>query len=104
MLGGALLDSSHWPDIVLRSVSPVPAAEERGQVLASIEATVRGESHVLTVPVQYQFDGDVLEASGTLSLRQTQLGLKPFSAFLGALVVQDEMLVQFQLRARADTR
>jgi hypothetical protein len=37
--------------------------------------------------------------SGDTSVRQTELGLKPFSAMLGALQVQDEMRVKFRIVA-----
>jgi hypothetical protein len=37
--------------------------------------------------------------SGETSLRQSDLGLKPFSALLGALQVQDEMRISFRISA-----
>jgi hypothetical protein len=43
----------------------------------------------------------VLRASGELSLRQSALGLKPFSVMLGALQVLDEIKVRAQIVARA---
>jgi hypothetical protein len=104
MLGGALLDAARWPEIVLMSAGLAPAQGEKGEVLASIEATVRGEAHLIKVPAHYQLQGDELTVSGAVALKQSELGLTPFSALLGALTVQDEMQVQFELRARADSR
>jgi hypothetical protein len=100
MLGDALLDSAHWPEIVLRSASLTPQAGS-GNVLASVAASIRGQEHYLTVPVHYQMQADELIVSGEIPLKQTQLGLTPFSIMLGALTVQDEMHVQFHLLARA---
>jgi hypothetical protein len=38
-----------------------------------------------------------------MPLRQTDLGLTPFTALLGALQVQDEMQISFRIVARAAT-
>jgi hypothetical protein len=40
-----------------------------------------------------------VSASGSVALRQTALGLVPFSVMLGALQVQDELTVKFRLVA-----
>ena len=40
------------------------------------------------------------EAQGEFPLRQSELGLKPFSAAMGALVVLDEMHIRFEITAR----
>jgi len=53
------------------------------------------------VPVHYEQHGDTIIASGELALRQSELGITPYSAMLGALQVQDEMRVQFRLVGRA---
>jgi hypothetical protein len=41
-----------------------------------------------------------LIVSGELPIKQTDLGLTPFSAMLGALQVQDELRVRFRIVAR----
>jgi hypothetical protein len=37
---------------------------------------------------------------GTVNLKQTDFGLTPFSVMAGALAVQDEMELRFDLRAK----
>jgi hypothetical protein len=112
MLGEALLDSERNPQIVLRSVrlesAGQPAAgagnEAGGEaraVLARVQTTVRGEVRTISVPVHYQFAAGAVIVSGEAPLRQSDIGLTPFSALLGALQVQDEMHVRFRLVARA---
>jgi hypothetical protein len=112
MLGEALLDGEHSPQIVLRAVrfesagQPAPATRseaggEARAVLARVQTTVRGEVRTISVPVRYQFTAGALVASGEAALRQSELGLTPFSALLGALQVQDEMRVRFRIVARA---
>jgi len=102
MLGEALLDAERNPEIVLRAQQlERDAAATDGAVLAQVQSTVRGQQRVLTVPVRFRLGGDgTLEASGKFPLRQSELGLTPFSALLGALQVQDEMQVNFQIVAR----
>ena len=106
MLSEALLDAQHNPEIVLRSLRLEPAAgaaAESGAVLAQVQSTVRGQERTFTVPVRYrrgEHDG-TFEVSGDSPLRQSELGLTPFSAMLGALQVQDEMRVSFHIVARA---
>ena len=108
MLSEALLDAQHNPEIVLRSLRLEPAAgaaEPAGAVLAQVQSTVRGQERTFTVPVRYRRGGNdgTLEVSGDSPLRQSELGLTPFSAMLGALQVQDEMRVSFHIVARAAT-
>jgi hypothetical protein len=112
MLGEALLDGEHNPQIVLRAVrlesaeAPAPgsggeAGGETRAVLARVQTTVRGQLRTISVPVRYQFAAGALIASGEAALKQSELGLTPFSALLGALQVQDEMRVRFRIVARA---
>jgi len=115
MLGEALLDAEHNPEIVLRAMrleaagTPAPgsggeAGGDAGgetRVLARVQTTVRGQLRTISVPVRYQFAPGALVASGEAALKQSELGLTPFSALLGALQVQDEMRVRFRIVARA---
>jgi YceI-like protein len=112
MLGAALLDAAEFPEIVLRaSLDPGPAADGGGgapgaapvsavgTLLAQVQTTVRGQQRSFAVPVRYELAAGTLTVSGATSLRQSELGLTPFSAMLGALQVQDEMQVAFRIVA-----
>jgi hypothetical protein len=75
---------------------------DSGTVLAHVQSAVRGQLRSFTVPVRYRRGGQgALEISGEFPLRQSELGLTPFSAMLGALQVQDEMRVNFHIVAHA---
>jgi len=109
MLGDALLEADEFPEIVLRaSLDPGPAgdggsaapASAAGTLLAQVQVTVRGRQRSFAVPVRYELAAGTLTLSGATSLRQSELGLTPFSAMLGALQVQDEMQVAFRIVAR----
>jgi len=105
MLGQAVLDAAEYPEIVLRAERLEPAASgAAGELTAHIEAQVRDQQHSITLPVRYQLAGNTLTVMGETALRQSDLGLTPFTAFLGALAVQDEMRVRFRIVARAATR
>ncbi len=101
MLSAALLDGVNYPQVVLRAVAlqeqtpPVP-----GEVLAHVAVGVRGSEHEITLPVRWQHASGTLTVDAETTLRQSELGLKPFSALLGALQVQDEMQVSLHLVAR----
>jgi len=107
MLGEALLDAAHNPEILLSGARLEGAAAASGAAageptaLAQVGATLRGQTHTLSVPLHYQLEGGQLVAAGETALRQTDLGLTPFSAMLGALQVQDEMRIRFRIVARA---
>jgi polyisoprenoid-binding protein YceI len=98
MLGAALLDAADYPQISLRTLSVAPAADGSAQV--RVQAEVRGQRRTLLVAVRYERRDATVIAAGELPLRQTSLGLTPFSAMLGALQVQDEMRVRFRIVAR----
>jgi polyisoprenoid-binding protein YceI len=102
MLSGALLDAERHPEIVLRSERLEPAsAGAAGQWLVHTQITVHEQAHPVSVPVHYEQSADTVIVSGELPLRQSELGLTPFSALLGALVVLDEMKVKFRIVAHA---
>jgi hypothetical protein len=99
MLSEALLDADHHPVITVASaaVSQLPNA-----LAADMVVTVAGHESRITVPFSLGLGEGVLEASGSAVLRQSDLGLVPFSVMMGALKVQDELSVKFRLIARKD--
>jgi YceI-like domain len=103
MLGEALLDGAQYPEITLvgqRVGSGVTAAAAGTALRSEVQITVRGQAHTLSVPLVYSLDRTQLVATGELPVRQSELGLTPFSALLGALQVQDELHVRFHIVAR----
>ena len=53
------------------------------------------------VPFVVEVSSDRISASGSVVLRQSDLGLTPISVMLGALQVQDEITVKFKFVAAA---
>jgi polyisoprenoid-binding protein YceI len=102
MLSGALLDGERFPEILLQSGSLEPApAGSSAQWVAHIQVTVRDRTNTVIVPVHFEQQGDAIVLTGEFPLKQTDLGLTPFTALLGALQVVDEMKVRFRVVARA---
>jgi polyisoprenoid-binding protein YceI len=99
MLSEALLNGAQYPEFTLVSQRMQPGSMG-SSVQADVQVTIRGQSHTVQVPVAYTLSGGELVASGELPLKQTDLGLTPFSALLGALQVQDELRVKFRIVAR----
>jgi YceI-like protein len=98
MLSEALLNGAQYEDITLVS-QHIETTTPGSQVRADVQITVRGQTHTVSVPVRYSLSNGVLTAEGDLPLKQSDLGLTPFTAMLGALAVQDEMRVRFHFVA-----
>ena len=98
MLGPSLLDADRYPEIVLQS-----EAMQRGPegLEAQVRVIVRDRATAVIVPLKYVIQGNLLDVEGELPLKQTDLGLAPFSLFGGALRVEDEIKVRFSIVARA---
>lgn len=97
MLGPELLDAASFTRITLHSERIVVTAA--GLEIAT-RIRVRNHDALVQVPVTWSLDGDVLTARGEFALRQTALGLTPYSVMLGALRVADEIKVRFVIVAR----
>ena len=97
LLGPRVLDAAHYPDVTLVSERiEGTAAEPR----IALRAYVAGHDALLEVPVRLTREAGTLRATGRLELRQTALGLVPFSLMLGALRVADTISVDFDIVAR----
>lgn len=94
MLSAAVLNGAAFPDITVKSaaLAGTPAA-----LSADLEVSVAGHSVKISTPLILQGDSQRLTATGSLQLRQTALGLMPYSLMHGALQVQDALLVKFKI-------
>jgi len=104
-LGPGQLDAEHYGEIELRCLrlerEPSSGATF---VRVQLEVGMRGGSYPLTLTVRYAYDAQTLTVSGETDVLQSALGLRPYSALLGALQVQDRIHVALALRARRGTR
>jgi hypothetical protein len=89
-----VLDADRYP---LVSVHASRMAD--GQPL-QVAITLHGVTRALAIPVALREENGVINVKGTLTLKQTDFGLTPFSVMAGAMAVQDQMELRFDLTAR----
>lgn len=96
MLGPMQLDAGNHPFITIAggvAGGRPPRPELR------LGLTVRGVTISRVTPVELRVAGGRLIASGELSVRQSELGIEPYSVLGGALKVEDVMDLRYRLVA-----
>jgi polyisoprenoid-binding protein YceI len=83
-----ILDSKTHPQIAFSSTSVTRSA---ASVTVEGSLTIRGETQPVSLRCQLTDDG----ARGSATVEQTRWGIRPYSAFLGALKLADEVTVEF---------
>ena len=94
MLSTAVLNAAEFPDITVKSTSLTGTLNELN---ADLEITAAGHTSRISVPLSLQGNAHHFTAVGLLELRQTTLGLTPYSLLHGALQVQDAMQLKFKI-------
>ncbi len=97
MLRAEVLDAGRYPTIALKSVT-VAGSLQNPQITARV--TIRNVSRDVELRSSVRIDADRLTASGELDLLQSDFGIKPFAAALGALTVQDRLHMKFNVVAK----
>jgi hypothetical protein len=94
MLRAEVLDAERYPGIELKSAA-IAGSAQKPQVSARI--TIRNVTRDVAVAPAVVIDGARIRVSGEFDIQQTDFGIKPFSAALGALQVQDRLHVRFDV-------
>ena len=94
MLSNAVLNAAEFPDITVKSVSLGGTLEAPNAVL---EISVAGHTSTVSMPFALRGDAHHVIAAGSTELRQSALGLTPYSLMHGALQVQDAMQLKFKI-------
>jgi polyisoprenoid-binding protein YceI len=97
LLSEALLDGANYPVIRLRGVQALVGADPLN---VDVEISIKDHVRRVRVPVQLERQDGVLHARGEFPLKQSDLGLKPFSVAMGTLVVLDDMKIRFDITAK----
>jgi len=98
MLSAATLDAVLHP---LIEISGNAFAGAETDMHATVNVRVAGHDSTQVVPFRLRRSPGGLTASAEFPLRQTDLGLTPFSVMMGALRVEDQMQVTLSLVASA---
>jgi hypothetical protein len=97
MLSEKVLNAAAYPYIDIASV--LLDEKTASHYLALLRFTVAGNTRDIRVPFAIEQTDNQVSISGTTHIRQSDLGLTPFSILMGAISVQDEMDVEFHLVA-----
>lgn len=98
MLRTEVLDGAKYPLIELRSIR-VEGALPQPTIVAAI--TLKGMTREVRVPTKLSIDAQRVRAEGAFAIKQTDFGITPFSVAMGAVQVQDELQIRFDLTAIA---
>ncbi len=100
MLGEQVLDVKKYPSIVFESTAVTgKGAPPSMDLSVAGKLTIRGTTRQVTAPVAVKVDGATLTATGRLSFKQTDFGIKPVSVG-GVVKVKDELTINFTIAAR----
>lgn len=97
MLGEGQLDVERYPEIRFRAARIDRTAD--GFRLAG-ELTLHGVARRVSFPMQVREEGEALHATGSLRFEQSDFGIEPYSAVLGAIRNRDEVELRFTVVAR----
>lgn len=100
--GDEVLDAEKFPEIRFESSRVVVA--EPGEKTLKLEVTgllkLHGKSREVTIPVTLTLGDKQLEIAGSVRIRQSRHGMEPYSAFLGAVSVKDDIDIELDLTAQ----
>ena len=102
MVGPDVLDVAHFPQITFRSTSVTTGAQSDAgaDLRVTGELTLHGRSRPITAPVHVRIGAASLMATGTLTVKQSDFGIKPVSVG-GVVNVKDALTIHFTVTADA---
>lgn len=98
-----VLESAKHPKITFKSVS-ISNLKQTGDgysLTLNGDLTLHGVTKRIALPVSATITQQQLRATGKYTLRQTDFGIKPYSAAGGTIKVKDEIVVNFNIVAKA---
>jgi polyisoprenoid-binding protein YceI len=99
-----ILDASRFPEITFEGRqlqdAQLPAGGS-GEFRATLSGTLtlHGVAKPLRFPIRGKVTESRLEAGGTVTFKQSDFGIKPYSTALGSIAVKDEVKVEIELVA-----
>ncbi len=98
MLGPDVLDAARYPEVVVSSAGPL---SDPPPSTLKVRIVVHGAQQEIEVPVEARVDASAMTAKGSFRIRQSDFGIKPFSIVGGAIAVEDEVEIRFEIGAKA---
>jgi polyisoprenoid-binding protein YceI len=97
MLGKSQLDAARYPTITFHSTAVTQEGPEQFRVMGDL--ALHGKVRQVTFPVSAHLSGDTLRASGSVEFVQSDFGIRPYTAFFGAVRNQDRVTLLFDIVA-----
>jgi polyisoprenoid-binding protein YceI len=99
-----VLQSAKHPKITFKSVSVGDVKQTGNDAYSFVvngDLTLRGVTKRIAVPVAATVTPQQIRATGKYTLKQTDYGIKPYSAAGGTIKVKDEVAVNFNIVAKS---
>jgi polyisoprenoid-binding protein YceI len=99
-----VLESTKYQKITFKSVSVSDVKQTGNEAYSFVvngDLTLHGVTKRIAVPVAATVTPQQLRAAGRYTLKQTDYGIKPYSAAGGTIKVKDEVVVNFSIVAKA---
>src|SRR5262249_9657483 len=99
-----VLESAKHQKITFKSVSVSDvkqAGNDKYSLVVNGDLTLHGVTKRIAVPVTATITPQQLRAEGKYTLKQTDFGIKPYSAAGGTIKVKNEVVVNFNIVAKA---
>jgi polyisoprenoid-binding protein YceI len=99
MLGSKVLNAEQYPEIEIwseRIRGPV------NSLTADIVVAVGGKLNRITIPIKIETADNAdntITARGKFTVKQTDIGITPFSIMMGAVAVRDELEIEYIITA-----
>jgi polyisoprenoid-binding protein YceI len=99
MLGAEVLNVKDFPKIQFHSTGLSHIAKTGEDFTLAGRLRIHGVEKEITFPVHIRRENHLLRATGSVTLTQTDFGIKPVKAALGSVRVKDQIMVRFELLA-----
>jgi hypothetical protein len=95
MLGPKVLNAEQYPEIEIWSEQIRGSGKS---LTADIIIAVKGKLSRVSIPIKLETDR-ALTARGKFTVKQTDIGITPFSIMMGAVAVRDELEIEYIITA-----
>lgn len=99
-----VLESAKYPNMFFKSVTVSDLTTGSGgefRFRLTGDLTLHGVTKRVTIPVSAFLTPGQLRAEGKYTLKQTDFGIKPYSAAGGTIKVKDEVVINYRIVARS---
>jgi polyisoprenoid-binding protein YceI len=101
--GRDVLDAPRYPEVRFLStrldVEPGTSLHAEGGLRGTLVGTLslHGRDRPVSVPVTVSREGAAWRARGAVTFKQSDFGIRPYSAFAGTIAVRDEVKLEYDL-------